>query len=368
LQQEHQEWKKNKYGNTEDFVLSIKFVTCIGTFDLKNDAERKSVGPDLRHIILGSEGTLGVITECVVKIAELPETLAYGSVIFKDYESGCNFLHELATKGLAPSSVRLLDNIMFKFGQSLKIKSDSHLEHLVEWAKKHYITKIAGFDLNKLCAATFLFEGSKEEVKKQEKLCYQIAKKFGGLPAGAKGGQNGYMLTYVIAYLRDYGMAYYFLGESFETFVPWKQVVACSENVKKRIIDEGKKRGVGPFDSWATCRVTQTYKSGACIYFYIGFNFHGIKNAVKVFSEMEECARDEVLLNGGTLSHHHGVGKLRRKWMSQCYTDLGIEILTSIKTKLDPKNVFGNGNMGLTKAKISISDSIIGDNEIESNL
>ncbi len=43
-------------------------------------------------------------------------------------------------------------------------------------------------------------------------------------------------------------MAYYFLGESFETFVPWKQVVACSENVKKRIIDEGKKRGIGPFD------------------------------------------------------------------------------------------------------------------------
>jgi len=83
---------------------------------------------------------------------------------------------------------------------------------------------------------------------------------------------------------------------------------------------------------------------------------------------MEECARDEVLLNGGTLSHHHGVGKLRRKWMNQVYTPLGIDILSSIKTKLDPKNVFGNGNMGLTKAKISISDSIIGDSEIESNL
>jgi FAD/FMN-containing dehydrogenase len=48
--------KKNKYGNTEDFVLSIKFVTTLGTYDIKNDAERKSVGPDLRHIILGSEG------------------------------------------------------------------------------------------------------------------------------------------------------------------------------------------------------------------------------------------------------------------------------------------------------------------------
>jgi alkyldihydroxyacetonephosphate synthase len=167
---------------------------------------------------------------------------------------------------------------------------------------------------------------------------------------------DGYLLTYVIAYLRDYGMAFHFAAESFETFVPWKNVVSLSNNVKTRMIAAAKKRNV-PGTLWVSCRVTQLYKTGACVYFYFGFSHAGMKNTCKSFTEIEEEGRDEVLNNKGTLSHHHGVGKLRRQYMSRCVTPLGLELLKKIKKEFDPKNVFGVGNMGLTEAKISVSES-----------
>lgn len=344
--------KKNVYGNIEDFVLKIKFVTALGTIDIPIETERKSMGPDLHQLILGHEGSLGVVTECVVRISKTPECSIHGSVIFPDFDSGVAALHELAAKKMAPASVRLLDNVMFQFGQALKIKTDSYVEPWIEWAKKMMVTKVYGFNHDKMCAATLLFEGPKDEVEYQQKRVYEVLKKHGGLKAGEKAGSQGYLLTYVVAYLRDYGMAYYFLAESFETTVPWKNVIQLDKNVKKRMIDAAKKKGVEK-ELWVSVRVTQTYKCSACLYYYFGFSFRNLKSPLKVFSEIEEEARDEILKNGGSLSHHHGVGKLRRQFMKQAVGDVAFEILKKIKKELDPKNTFNTGNMNLTKAKMS---------------
>jgi alkyldihydroxyacetonephosphate synthase len=344
--------KKNIYGNIEDFVLKIKFVTAVGTIDIPFEVERKSTGPDLHQIILGSEGSLGVVTEAVVKISKLPECSVHGSVIFPDFDSGVAAFHELASRKMAPASVRLLDPVMFAFGQSLKLKPENRMEPWVDWAKKIYITKVCGFEAEKMCAATILFEGSKEEVDYQQKRVYDVLQKYGGLKAGEKSGSQGYLLTYVVAYLRDYGMAYYFIAESFETTVPWKNVIQLDRNVKKRMIESAKKKGV-PGTLWVSVRLTQTYKTCACLYYYFGFSFRGVQNPVKVFTEIEEEAREEILKNGGTLSHHHGVGKLRRQFMGDAVGPVALDVLKKIKKEFDPKNTFNTGNMGLTPAKVT---------------
>jgi len=349
--------KKNKYGNIEDFLIRVKCVTSIGVLDIKVNTERKSTGPDLQAIILGSEGTLGVVTECVVRISKAPEANAYGSVLFPDFQSGFKACREIAnTMSVYPASVRLMDNIMFAFGQALKMK-ESMAKQIINYAKGVYVTKIVGFNPDKMCAMTLFFEGSKEEVQQQEKTVYRIAAKHNGLNAGGEGGENGYMLTYVIAYLRDYGMAYNFVAESFETTCPWKNVLALCTGVRKRVIDEARKRGIKR-TIWVTYRLTQTYKTCACLYFYFGFNASGVKNPIKVFSEVEEAARYEILEHNGTLSHHHGVGKLRKVFMKDCITPVAFKMLQKIKNQFDPKNVFGNGNMGLTPSVITVCDGI----------
>ncbi|XP_029557978.1 alkyldihydroxyacetonephosphate synthase, peroxisomal isoform X2 [Salmo trutta] len=306
--------KKNVYGNIEDLVIHIKVVTPRGVIEKSCQGPRMSTGPDIHHFILGSEGTLGVVTEVTMKIRPIPEYQKYGSVVFHNFEAGVACLREVAKQRCAPASIRLMDNKQFHFGHALKPQVSSIFTHFVEGLKKFYITKLKGFDPHQLVVATLLFEGDRERVLQHEKQVYDIAATFGGLAAGEDNGQRGYILTFVIAYLRDLGMDYCVVAESFETSVPWD-------------------------------RVTQTYDSGACIYFYFAFNYRGLADPVHTYQQVEHAAREEILANGGSLSHHHGVGKLRKEWMKDSISNVGVGMLKSVKEYVDPENIFGNRNL-----------------------
>ncbi|KAG9477374.1 hypothetical protein GDO78_002658 [Eleutherodactylus coqui] len=336
--------KKNIYGNIEDLVVHLKVVTPKGIVEKSCQGPRMSTGPDIYHFIMGSEGTLGVVTEVTIKIRPVPEYQKYGSVVFPNFERGVACLREVARQRCAPASIRLMDNAQFQFGHALKPQVASIFTSFLDGLKKFYITKFKGFDPNQLCVATLLFEGDREKVLQHEKQVYDIAAKFGGLAAGEDNGQRGYMLTFVIAYLRDLGMDYYLIGESFETSVPWDRVLDLCRNVKERIVRECKERGV-QFPPLSTCRVTQTYDAGACVYFYFAFNYRGISDPVHVYEEIEFAAREEILANGGSLSHHHGVGKLRKQWLKDSISHVGIGMLQSVKNYIDPNNIFGSRNL-----------------------
>nr|XP_002749324.3 alkyldihydroxyacetonephosphate synthase, peroxisomal isoform X1 [Callithrix jacchus] len=336
--------KKNIYGNIEDLVVHIKMVTPRGIIEKSCQGPRMSTGPDIHHFIMGSEGTLGVITEATIKIRPVPEYQKYGSVAFPNFEQGVACLREIAKQRCAPASIRLMDNKQFQFGHALKPQVSSIFTSFLDGLKKFYITKFKGFDPNQLSVATLLFEGDREKVLQHEKQVYDIAAKFGGLAAGEDNGQRGYLLTYVIAYIRDLALEYYVLGESFETSAPWDRVVDLCKNVKERITRECKEKGV-QFAPFSTCRVTQTYDAGACIYFYFAFNYRGISDPLTVFEQTEAAAREEILANGGSLSHHHGVGKLRKQWLKESISDVGFGMLKSVKEYVDPNNIFGNRNL-----------------------
>lgn len=336
--------KKNIYGNIEDLLIHVRFVTPKGTMEKGCMVPRMSTGPDIHHVIMGSEGTLGVVTEVTLTIQPLPEHKTYGSVVFPNFESGVECLREIAKHRCAPASIRLVDNQQFKFGQTLKPQSNSFLRSFMDAMKTIYVTRFKGFDPNTLCVATLLFQGSKESVEQQEKMVYSIAAKHGGLSAGAENGRRGYMLTFVIAYLRDLGFEHSFLAESFETCVPWDRVSTLCRNTKVAIYQKCIDLGIR-YRPFVTCRVTQTYDTGACVYFYFGFNYHGLDDPLKAYEVIEDAARDEVLANGGSLSHHHGVGKLRKKWLAGTVSDVGIQVMQGIKQTLDPNNTFGSENL-----------------------
>lgn len=114
-----------------------------------------------------------------------------------------------------------MDNEQFQFGHALKPKAASYVQSFVDKLKTFYVTKIKGFDPNQLTVATCLFEGTTAEIALQQKRIADIASKYGGMAAGEENGKRGYFLTFVIAYIRDLGFEHMYLGESFETSVPW---------------------------------------------------------------------------------------------------------------------------------------------------
>lgn len=81
------------------------------------------------------------------------------------------------------------------------------------------------------------------------------------------------------------------------------------------------------------------------MYFYFGFNYRGINDPVQCYLQIEEEARDEILANGGSLSHHHGIGKLRKKWVTQTLSPTGVSMLRSVKLQVDPKNIMAAQNI-----------------------
>jgi len=337
--------KKNKYGNIEDLVLDVTVATAAGTLERSSCSPRESVGMDLRRLIFGSEGTLGIVTSAVVKIFSLPEVQEYGSVLFPTFEDGFKFMYDLTREATPPASVRLVDNLQFQFGLALKPKSDG-FGKLKSRVERFFVTKVKGFEPDKMVACTLVFEGTHEEVQQQQKALYRIAARHNGMKAGGENGRRGYQLTYSIAYIRDFLMNYYIIAESFETSVAWSDALALCKNVKERLQKEYAERKL-PGKPFVTARVTQLYRTGVCIYFYFGFYYKGIENPHEVYLELENVARDEILKSGGSLSHHHGVGKLRRVFLPRIMSPANLQWKRELKKSLDPGNLFGAGNQDL---------------------
>jgi len=337
--------KKNRYGNIEDLVLDVNVVTAGGTLERSSCSPRESVGMDLRRLIFGSEGTLGIVTSAVVKVFSLPEVQEYGSVLFPSFEQGFKFMYDLMREASPPASVRLVDNLQFQFGLALKPKSTA-MGKFKSRLERFFVTKIKGFAGEKMVACTLVFEGSRSEVDQQQRDLYRIAARHGGMKAGGENGRRGYQLTYSIAYIRDFLMNYYIIAESFETSVAWSDAMALCTNVKRRLLDEYARRKL-PGKPFVTARVTQLYRTGVCIYFYFGFYYKGISNPQEIYLDLENIARDEILKCGGSLSHHHGVGKLRQAYLPRIMSPAALQWKRDLKKSLDPANLFGAGNQDL---------------------
>ena len=336
--------KKNMYGNIEDILIDLKFVTAIGTLSRHTEGiPRCSAGPDVLQMVMGSEGTLGIVTEAVLKIRPIPECKQFGSLVFPNFDAGLDFLRKVALLRLQPASIRLMDNMQFQLGSSLKPEQGWHLT-VLDRIIKFYVLNIKGFKGEEICAVTMSFEGSKSQVSEQVKRMNQLGNEFKGMPAGAENGIRGYFLTFVIAYLRDFGLQYKFLAESFETSAPWSKVRAVIEETKKQVLADCKAAGV-QFEPMISARVTQTYDSGAAIYFYLGISWKGLSDPVATYSLIEDRARECVMKNGGSISHHHGVGKIRKAFMNQAVGDVGKSMIRGIKNAVDPNNIFAANNL-----------------------
>jgi alkyldihydroxyacetonephosphate synthase len=161
-----------------------------------------SNGPDLNNFILGHEGNLGIVTEAVLRIRVIPPVKRFGSIIFPDFEIGIRFMEEVAKSRVWPASIRLVDNLQFKFGQSFKPEEHSKFKEIIDKIKKYYVLNVKGFDANRMVACTLAFEGTASEVNSQESFIFATAKKYLGMSGGEENGIRGYFLTYVIAYIR----------------------------------------------------------------------------------------------------------------------------------------------------------------------
>jgi alkyldihydroxyacetonephosphate synthase len=340
--------KKNRYGNIEDIVIEATLVTPSGTLETKRPAARTSTGMQPLSLLFGSEGNLGVITKALIAIHPKPETIRYGSLVFRRFADGVSFLRAARAEGVLPASIRLVNNSEFRLGQALRPAARG-ARAWKSALQRRWLVGVLGFDPDALAACTIVMEGRRHEVARQERALRRIARRFRAVWGGAENGRRGYMLTFAIAYLRDFFSRFGILAESFESSVPWSRIDEVTAAAARAIGREASARGIAgrPYLSY---RVTQTYHTGVCVYFTMAFSGAGLADPSGVFQDIERALRQVILDHGGSLSHHHGVGKLRQPFLPQVYSRAALEAIRAAKRGVDPGNVFGiaNGACGLS--------------------
>ena len=334
--------KKHKYGNIEDIVQNITMITPAGIVNQKKPLTRSSFGIKAQNILFGSEGNLGIITSATLKIHRLPERSAYESIIFSDWETGVRFMHDLFHSNMVPASARLADNLQIRLGNALKENKEG-LSKTLDDFKKYILFNFKGLNPEKFTAAVFKIEGSNSEVQNQMENLKALAKKHGGILAGESTGRSGYLATMVIAYIRELIFTQNILGETMETAVPWSKINQVKGEAFK-LINELHKENNLPGKPFFTSRISKIYHTGVCMYNTIAMSFEGIENPEDVFTRIEHKMRENFIKNGGSISHHHGVGKLRKDFMSDTISEGSIEMVKGVKKTQDPDNIFGVKN------------------------
>ena len=334
--------KRNRYGNIENLVENFTLVTPTGTVEMKQTQPRTSHGMPLHAALFGNEGTLGVITQAEMRIFKIPPVKCYQSVIFADAAAGISFLSELRDSGIMPASVRLVDNLQLRFGRALRPRP-RFPQTLMSRLQNFILTRIKRFNLAQAAAATIVFEGSRAETRMQQRTVKQLAQNYNAVLGGSGNGRRGYMLTYAIAYIRDFLSDYCILGETYETTVPWERISELCDAVDRESVRLHAHYGF-PGKSYVSYRITQIYQTGVCIYFTHGLCYRGIADPEEKFAAVERALRRVILDYGGSLSHHHGIGKIRAEFTPDIQNETTAGALRAVKDYLDPDNIFGIAN------------------------
>ena len=304
------------YGRFDELVQRLKVATPAGTLTLGR-APKSAAGPDLRQLILGSEGAFGVITELTVSVRPLPEQRIYDGWMFGDFDRGIAAVARLAQDGPTPTVLRLSDEA----------------ETAIGLARPGQLGQPGGGG----CLAIVGWEGSAEDVRIRRDGAQRLLGAADATPvadAGIQWERGRFSAPYVRDALLDAGA----LVETLETATFWSSVRPLYAAVSAALRESLTGQGTPPI---ILCHVSHTYRSGASLYFTVVCA--QLPDAIEQWRRAKAAASEAILAAGGSISHHHGVGKDHREALAQEIGDLGIAVLGAIKRTLDPSGILNPG-------------------------
>ncbi len=304
------------YGRFEDMVVGLRMATPRGTLDA-GGPPASAAGPDLRRLLVGSEGTLGVITEVAVRVRPKPERVLDEAWSFPDYTTGVAALRALAQSDTRPTMARLSDET----------------ETFVNAA-------LGGREAVPGCQAVLGFEGTTTEVAARAAVVREAMAAAGGTPLGSDPVAHWRDTRFHAPYLRDTLLSAGILTETLETAASWSDLMPLYTAVTGALTDTLDDDESGAV---VQCHVSHTYATGASLYFTVATGA-GEDPAAR-WARAKRAASDAIVANGGTITHHHAVGTDHRPWMAAELGPLGGEVLRAVKAALDPEGVLNPGKL-----------------------
>ncbi|WP_426414826.1 FAD-binding oxidoreductase [Aestuariirhabdus sp. LZHN29] len=315
----------------DDLVESVRMLTPQGVIESRR-LPGSGAGPSPDRQLIGSEGILGVITEAWVRIRRRPQHKWSASIRFADFGAALEAVRRITQSGLTPSNCRLLD------------------------AREAMLNGVAAGDQSVLVLA---FESYQQSCEERFQQALAIARSSGGVdsiaddkkpversagkqtePVGTDNSGQWKKSFLQMPYLREYLTARGIISETFETAMTWERLPEFIRSVRRATVDAIQEVTGRP--GFVSCRLTHLYPDGAAPYFTF-LAYGDPERMIEQCEAIKRAAADRLIELGGTITHHHGVGRDHRPWYDRQRPDLFARGLRAVKAQLDPKSILNPG-------------------------
>lgn len=312
------------YTHIDDFVESLRVVTPRGALESRR-LPGSGAGPSPDRMFVGSEGSLGIITEAWMRLQERPTFRAAATVRFSDFFAAAEAARLLAQSGLYPSNCRLIDaqealnNGAGDGSAHLLLVAFESFDHPLDpWMER-------ALEICKSCGGEFKPGAGKTKTA----------------GAGEREGEAGAWRDMFLKgpYLRDALTTFGLVVETFETAIPWNRLREFHTGVVAAVEEAGR-RLCG--NVLVTCRFTHVYPDGAAPYYTVMAPSQPGSQLAQ-WDEIKAAASEAIMNLGGTITHHHAVGRDHRPWYDRQRPDLFAAAMRAAKRELDPAGVMNPG-------------------------
>jgi alkyldihydroxyacetonephosphate synthase len=298
-----------RYGSIEDMLLGLEAVLADGRIVRIKSTPRRSAGPDLRHLFLGAEGTAGIVTEATVKVLPLPETRKLLAFAFPDFDAGLETIRHIVRAGWRPPVLRLYDAM--ESGR-----------HFGQWQN------------DERCFLLVVSEGPAALAAAEAEACHTIATGHGAEAVGEAPVQHWLGERNNVPSLLSF-IERGFVLDTIEVATEWDRihalygdVCAAVRTVKNVLVVSGHS--------------SHSYAQGTNIYFTFVARPEDPADAEPIYLACWERAMEATLRAGGTICHHHGIGRMRTRWMAAEHGE-ALTLMRAVKRALDPNNILNPG-------------------------
>ena len=331
--------QSDAYGKIEDMVVSLTLCTPTGTLVTPN-VPRSATGPDLNQLAVGSEGTLGLITEAVMRIHPIGHR-EYRGVLVPGFENGIALARALAHSGALPTTTRIANPQETALGFAMKPRPSSAAA-LFARGFKTYLRTVKRFPMADACLMIVGFEtATRSDLVSRRRATLATCRRFGGVDLGAGVGAKWYAGKFDYPYLRDVVMDRGGMVDVTETAATWDILPALYQEVNTTLKARLKR---GAFPGYVGCHLSHSYAAGACLYFTFA-TAREVGNELPQYLAAKRHIFEILLKHGATLSHHHAVGYELLPWIPRHLGETGVHILRELKRAVDPKNLCNPGKL-----------------------
>ena len=316
-------------GRIDDLLAGLRLTTPTGELVLSPVAG-SAAGPDLRRLVLGSEGTLGVVTELTLRVRPLPATRRYEGWMVRDWQTGLELLRTLAQDGPHPDITRLSDPQ--ETAVSLQMSRAGRLARL---GLSSYLRMRGVADG---CLLITGYEGADREVRHRRHVVRDLLDDAGAVSLGGAAGRSWEHSRFAAPELRDTLLDSGALAETLETAATWTALPALYAAVLDALLGALGQAIVG-------CHVSHLYATGASLYFTV-LAAADHEDPEAQWARAKVAANDAIVAAGGTISHHHAVGTAHRSHVTpDLGGDVGVRALRAVKRELDPVGIMNPGKL-----------------------